>query len=501
MSKKVYLVGAGPGNKNLLTVRALALIEKADVIIYDRLAFVLDELNLKPNCVKIFVGKTPYIKRTKQVDINNILLKQASETKVVIRLKGGDPYVYGRGAEEAQWLLNHQIDFEVVPGISAGIGGIALAGISITHRDYASSFHVYTAHHKGDRDGNDWKQIANIKGTVIIYMGVRSLKHNIEQILQFTDNKNKPVAIIERTSLSDQRVTKGTLSTIVAKAETNNVKAPAIIVIGEVVELQPQLINLKQGLLSNANIIVTRPNDHDNSFIDKLVDLKANVINIPVTKIKTCNEKLLSDEVKQIKKYNYLIFTSKNAINIFFNAFYKIHLDARLLSHIKIITIGKMTAQALTKFHLEADIIPLHSSLESMWQAIASNLKPSDHVLFCHAANARQFLVEKLSTSTHLKELITYESIINEPLKEKLSLALKNDQKIDIVFTCSSIVRSFMKLLADTDQSFLTKVNAFSIGNITTATLKGYQFTNIIQADEPSNDAIITKIKEYHHGS
>ena len=261
MKGKVYLVGAGPGDYKLMTLKGLECIRKSDVIVYDRLANIDYLKEAKENCEFINVGKASSNHLLPQDDINRLIADKALEGKVVTRLKGGDPYVFGRGGEEAEILREEGIDFEVVPGITSAIGGLCYAGIPITHRDHASSFHVVTGHPRNDGKETkeiNWQALANVKGTLVFLMGIANLQHISENLIKEGKDKNTPVAFISWATRSNQRVVTATLENAYEVAVKENIKPPTLIVVGTVVNLREKLNFFEEKPLFGKNIVVTR---------------------------------------------------------------------------------------------------------------------------------------------------------------------------------------------------------------------------------------------------
>ena len=351
MKGKVYLVGAGPGDYKLLTLKGLECIKKADVIVYDRLANSNYLKEAKSNCEFIYVGKASSNHTLPQEDINRVIADKAKEGKIVTRLKGGDPYVFGRGGEEGQLLKEEGIDFEVIPGITSAIGGLCYAGIPITHRDHASSFHVVTGHLRDDYKENpeiNWNALANIRGTIVFLMGVANLKKISENLIKEGKSKDTPVALISWATRYNQRVITSTLEDVYETAVRENVKPPTLIAVGSVVELRDTLNFFEKKPLFGKNIMVTRSRTQSSSIVEKIMDLGGNPIEIPTIKIeKIENNTELENEINNIRDYTYLVLTSKNAVEIFFDKLEEMNLDTRALANLKVCAIGSATAKEI----------------------------------------------------------------------------------------------------------------------------------------------------------
>ncbi len=386
-----------------------------------------------------------------QDDINRLIADIALEGKIVTRLKGGDPYVFGRGGEEAELLRDENIDFEVVPGITSPIGGLCYAGIPITHRDHASSFHVITGHPR--KDGKEtkeinWNALANVKGTLVFLMGIANLKNISENLIKEGKDKNTPVAFISWATRVNQRVVTATLENAYEVAIKENIKPPTLIVVGTVVNLREKLNFFEEKPLFGKNIVVTRCRAQSSALAEKISDMGGNPIEIPTIKIEKVENNIeLENEIKNIKDYSYIIFSSKNAVDIFFDKLNDMGYDARLLYKSKICVVGVETAKAIKARGIIADIIPQKYVAEGIYDELKDIINENDKILIPRAKNARDFLVSKLSEKCYVKEVITYESVIDNN-KKNLALEVIEDESVDyITFASSSTVKNFITLI------------------------------------------------------
>lgn len=474
MKGKVYLVGAGPGDYKLMTLKGIECIKKADVIVYDRLANDKYLKEAKENCEFIYVGKASSNHVLPQDQINEVITKKAKEGKIVTRLKGGDPYVFGRGGEEAEFLLDNNIDFEVVPGITSAIGGLCYAGIPITHRDYASSFHVITGHLKDDEnDELNWNALANNEGTLVFLMGIANLKKISENLIKEGKSKDTPVALISWATRYNQRVVTDTLENVYETAIIEKVKPPTLIVVGDVVKLRDKLNFFENKPLFGKNILVTRARTQSSKLVEKIMDLGGNPIEVPTIKIEKIENNLeLEKEIENIKEYNYLILTSQNGVNIFFDKLNSMNLDIRALSNLKICAVGPATAKELKSRGIIADIVPEKFVAEAMYDELKSILNKEDKILIPRGANARDFLVDKLNEICTIKEVHTYKTVLEDENKEEI-ISLLNEEIVDyITFTSSSTVSNFIDIIGKENIDKLKNVKVISIGPITSNTAK-----------------------------
>ncbi|MDU7904366.1 MAG: uroporphyrinogen-III C-methyltransferase, partial [Peptostreptococcaceae bacterium] len=426
------------------------------------------------NCEFIYVGKASSNHALPQDQINEVITKKALEGKIVTRLKGGDPYVFGRGGEEAEFLLDNGIEFEVVPGITSAIGGLCYAGIPITHRDYSSSFHVITGHLKDDEnDELNWNALANNEGTLVFLMGIANLKKISNNLIREGKSKETPVALISWDTRYNQSVVTGNLENIYDIAIKEGVKPPTLIVVGDVVKLREKLNFFENKSLFGKNILVTRARTQSSTLVEKIMDLGGNPIEIPTIKIeKVENNKELENEINNIKKYNYLILTSQNGVNIFFDKLNEMNLDLRVLANLKICAIGPATAKELKKRGIIADIVPEKFVGEAMYDTLKDMLNNNDNILIPRGSNARDFLVDKLSEICNVKEVYTYNTIIEDKYKEEI-IALLNENNVDyITFTSSSTVSNFIDIIGVDNIDKLKNTKVISIGPITSNTAK-----------------------------
>lgn len=475
MKGKVYLVGAGPGDYKLITLKGLECIRKADVIVYDRLANINYLKEAKKGCEFINVGKQSSHHLLPQDQINRLIADKALEGKIVTRLKGGDPYVFGRGGEEGELLQAENIDFEVVPGVTSAIGGLCYAGIPITHRDHASSFHVITGHLRKDGKENpdiNWNALANMKGTLVFLMGVSNLKNISENLIKEGMAKDTPVAFVSWATRYNQRVVTATLENAYEVAVREEVKPPTLIAVGTVVNLREKLNFFEKKPLFGKNIMVTRSRSQNSKLVERIMDLGGNPIEIPTIKIeKVENNTELENEIKNIKDYTYLVLTSKNGVDIFFDKLDEMGLDCRALANTKVCVIGSATSKAIAKRGIKADIVPSKAIGESLYDELKDIVTKEDKILIPRAKNARDFLVDKLNEISNVTEVITYESVMDDSKKDEAIKALEEGNLDYITFASSSTVKNFINLIGEENKSKLSNTKIISIGKITTKTI------------------------------
>jgi uroporphyrinogen III methyltransferase/synthase len=357
----VYLVGAGPGDPGLMTLRGAELMGRAEVVVYDALVSG-DLLRLAPSSAEfIFAGKRSGNHAIPQDEMNRLLVEKARAGKCVVRLKGGDPYVFGRGGEEAAELAAAGIPFEVVPGISSSIAGPNYAGIPVTHRDFCSSFSVVTGHENPDKteDEVDWAEVARSPGTKIVLMGVAQLGKISRSLIDRGLPATTPVAVIESATTGRQRTVVGTLENIAQLAEKEHVRPPALIVIGEVIGLRDKLNWFEKRPLLGRRIVVTRTREQASQLSRQLAEWGADILEIPTIRIEPPTDRQgIADALLELNGYDWLIFTSPNGVTAFFDLFFKAFPDLRDLGGARIAAVGPATAAKLHELHLTVDVMP-----------------------------------------------------------------------------------------------------------------------------------------------
>lgn len=496
----VYLVGAGPGDKELLTLKGKRCLEQADSIIYDNL--VNPELLefSKKDCEHIYVGKMAGQHTLTQDKINALLVRKAKTGQCIVRLKGGDPYVFGRGGEEADYLYQHQIAFEVVPGITSAIGGLCYAGIPITHRELASSFHVLTGHYKEEQNLNEminWNALTQLGGTLVFLMGLKHLKEIINHLIQSGKSIQTPVALISYATLPHQSVITGTLETIEEKARCQKLDSPMLIVIGEVVLLRSHLNFYENKPLFGKQVVVTRSKEQKSALSDQISALGGKVLSLPMIEIKKCEDTTLLDQaIHNLAAYTYLIFTSLNTVQLFFEALKEHHYDTRCLAHLKIAVLGKSTAEALAAYGIQADLMPLKADSESLAQLLAKQVTFKDKVLLPQSLCAREVLTKQLSLICKVDVIPLYQPVapcLTQVMeqREQFFEALSQDAIDYITFTSSSTVSHFVSCIGKENLDQLNKVKLVSIGPITSKTLKNYGLTLYKEAEEPTIQSLV----------
>lgn len=473
MHKKVYLVGAGPGDPGLITVKGYLCLKKADVIVYDRLVNPRLLEYAKEKCKLIYVGKSAKVHTKTQDEINEIIYEEAKKGNIVVRLKGGDPYVFGRGGEEGEYLYDRGIEFETVPGITSAIGGLAYGGIPITHRGVATSFHVITGHLKDEEEELNWEALSALKGTLVFLMGVSNLKSISENLIKNGKSKETPVAIINWATTNKHKTVTGKLSNIYEVALKEEIKPPSLIAIGHVVNLREKLNFFENKPLFGKNIVVTREKSHAKNTINRLEELGGNVISFPTIKIEEISpNKELDNSIKNIKDYSYIVFTSVNAVRIFFTRLFELERDTRDMAGIKVAAVGPKTALAIREYGIKSDIVPEKYVAEGLIEELEKVLSNEDKVLIPRAKIARIELVEELSKIARVEEVKIYDTLKTKESREAIIESLNDLDSYYLLFTSSSTFTNFTEILGENSSQVLNKGKIISIGPITTKTIE-----------------------------
>jgi len=500
---KVYLIGAGPGDPGLLTIKAKECIENADVVVYDYLAspFLLDYA--KKDAQIIYVGKKGGDHTLSQDGINQLLVDKAKLGFNIARLKGGDPFVFGRGGEEAQMLLSFGVPYEVVPGVTSAIAAPAYAGIPVTHRDHTSFVSFITGHENPDKKESSmqWDVYARSNATLVFLMGVKNLENIAKNLINNGKSPDTPVALVRWGTTARQQTVTGTLETIVEKVKKAKLKSPAIIVIGHVVSLRDELAWFDKRPLFGKRIVITRARAQASSLVSKLSRLGAQCIEIPTIKIVPPEDiSPLKKSIENIDNYDWLVFTSVNGVKFFFDTLFDMGKDVRSLGHLKLACIGPVTKERLQDYGIISDILPETYRAESVIKAFSNIELKNKKILLPRAKKARTILPEELTRmGAKVDEVIAYETLLDMNKKEEL-INLLQDSEIDAVtFTSSSTVSNFISLFDSKDSRKLLKnIITASIGPITSETARSLDIEPEIEAKEFTIQGLVDSLLAYY---
>jgi uroporphyrinogen III methyltransferase/synthase len=476
----VYLVGAGPGDPGLLTARALELIATADVIVYDRLIppGALD--GARPDALKLYAGKEGGGPSMPQSEIEQLLLEHGAAGRAVVRLKGGDPFVFGRGGEEAEALRRAGIPFEIVPGVTAGVAAPAYAGIPVTHREAASAVAFVTGHEDPAKPESvlDYDALAKFPGTLVVYMGMRQLDAIATRLIEGGRDPGEPAAVIARGTLAGQRTATATLATIAQQADAERIRAPAIAVFGEVAALGDRLdwIAAARPLLG-VSVAVTRARAQASGLAARLRALGAEVVEAPAIRIVP-----LPDELPPIERYDLVCLTSPNGARLLFERLAERGQDARALAGARIAAIGPGTAAALREAGVIADVVPEKFVAEGLVEALAG--QPASRVLVARAAEARDVLPDALrERGAEVDVVALYETVAEQLSAEQLAAARAADY---VTFTSSSTVKFWSQAVGDPGSARLV-----SIGPVTSEALRERGLEPHVEAQQHDIDGLV----------
>lgn len=496
----VALVGAGPGDPGLITVKALEYIKRADVVVYDRLVNP-DLLNhTLSTCKLIYVGKTPKHHTKTQDEINDILVAEANQGRLVVRLKGGDPFLFGRGGEEAEVLAQSEIPFEVVPGITSAIAAPAYAGIPITHRDLSSSVVVVTGHEDPEktRAAVDWDALAHGPDTIVVLMGLGNLAPITNRLIEAGKPPHTPVTLIQDATTPDQKSVAGTLADIVERASEAGLRPPAVVVIGEVARLSDRISWYKNRPLSNKRILVTRARKQAGVLSFRLAALGAEVIELPVIEIiQSYNHRqTLEKAVSRIHEYDWLVLTSVNGVNLFFDRLGTLGPRPESLNGLNIAAIGPETAKAIDKYGFQVAI----SASTYTAEGLLESLHPIDlrgvRVMLARAEGSRHILPDGLTKmGAAVDEFCTYGVAEPQSIPEQAVQRLRNGDVDIATFASSSTVKNLVDIL-EGDVEPLTKTTIACIGPVTAATAREFGLNVAIVAQEHTIPGLINAILE-----
>ena len=497
---KVYLVGAGPGDPGLISVKGVECIRKADVIVYDRL---LDERLLEsasPEAERIYVGKTAGEHTKPQDEINRLLVTTAKEGKTVIRLKGGDPFVLGRGGEEADALVQNGISFEVIPGVTSATAAPAYAGIPVTHRGLASSFAVITGHEDPGKDNSsiNWEKLATGVDTLVFLMGMKNLPEIVARLKEYGRPPDTPVAVIKEGTSPEQETVVGSLEDIVARVEEHRLTAPAVIVVGDVVRLRGKLRWFDNQLLFGKRILVTRARRQASTLSRLLAERGAQPIELPAIDIQAVADLAELDHVvSSLEHYHWIIFTSVNGVTAFWQRLHNLKKDSRALSKLKIGAIGPATAQALKAQGIIPDYIPEVYTTEGIIAGLKNQDIVGQRFLLPRADIADKELgrgIARLGAS--VDEVTAYRTVpANESINQAKEMILSG--KIDVItFTSSSTVSNLVAAFGE-EPPAVNGAKIACIGPKTAETAAKAGLSVDILAKEQTIPGLVMAIEEY----
>lgn len=483
---KVYIMGAGPGDLELLTLKGKRAIEEADCIVYDRLINprILDFA--KKDAEMIYLGKGNTEGGVIQDEINRTIVTKALEGKTVARVKGGDPFVFGRGGEEIQSLFDNGISFEVIPGITSSISVPAYAGIPVTHRGVARSFHVFTGHTMEDGTWHNFEAIAKLEGTLVFLMGIKTLPIIVSDLVKNGKDPKTPVAIIEKGATADQRVTVGTLENIIEKAKERKIVPPAITIIGEVVNLRETFKWFEDKNLFGKKILVTRDKKQAGEFSNKIEKMGGVAVELPFIEIESVLSKVTPEDLKE---YSALLFNSPNGVREFMK---KID-DIRSLAHLKIGAVGSKTKELLEEYKIKADFMPEEYMVSKLAELSLEYTKAGEKILII-TSDISPCDTDKFNSmyDREFHKIVAYNT--KKITREKKEVCDTLNKVEVVTFLSSSTVDAFYASI-DGDLECVKNIKFASIGPVTSETMKKYGFSVDYEAKVYDINGILDALK------
>lgn len=506
---KVYLVGAGPGDPSLITVRGKRLLEKAEVVFYDYLASKKLLRHVPGSAEMIYVGKKGNCKHAHtQDEINQMLVDHAQKGRFVVRLKGGDPFIFGRGGEEIEQLHAAGIPFEIVPGVTSATAAATYAGIPITHRGYTASVAFLTGHESPEKaESNiDWEKLATGVGTIVVYMGIKNLPIITEKLIRNGRDPKTPVAVVRWASTPEQRSVVGTLDTITEVVRDAGIKPPALIIVGEVVNLRNIIDWYEKRPLFGKKIIVTRTRSQASDLVAGLEEYGANCLEYSTINILPAESyEVLDGELERLEEYHWILFTSLNGVKYFFERLWEKGLDARDLKGPDIAAVGRATADLLLRYGVRADLVPETFTGEGLAESLLDQGVEGRNILIPRALQGREILPETLrGAGAQVTVAPVYRNCPADGDRDLLRQELQDGGVDMITFTSSSTVRNFLTMLDCTDknelQELLAGVKITTIGPITAKTVTDNGLKVDVQPESHTIDEMITAVVDYYAG-
>jgi len=493
---RVYLVGAGPGDPGMITLRAIECLQLADVVLFDYLVNPAILKHVRADAEAICLGRHGHGRLWSQAEINARLVEMAGQGKSVVRLKSGDPAVFARGAEEAEYLVQHNVSFEIVPGITAALAAGSCAGIPITHRDLSSAVALVTGQEHADKETSalEFKALAKFPGTLVFYMGVTTAETWTKLLIDSGKSAATPTAIIRRCSFPDQQTIRCTLEEVAERLRhPKRIRPPAIIIVGEVASLGSTFSWFEKRPLFGKRILVTRPTHQAADLVTKLTQQGADVLQQPAIQISDPpNWEPVDDAIGRLEQFDWVVFSSSNGVKFFMNRLNELGCDSRKLGSVKLAIVGPGTSLALKQFHLRADWQPDEYRAEALAEALSMDAKGSKFLLI-RASRGREVLAEQLrSAAGEVEQIVVYSSTDVE-VPDSVIVERLDAGEIDwVTVTSSAIAHSLAALFGES----LNKAKLASISPVTSQSLLQLGFKPAAEATEYTMDGVIKSILE-----
>jgi len=506
---KVYLVGAGPGDPRLITIRGMQCIKECTAIVYDRLASPRLLRYARPDVKRVYVGKLPDRHTMKQEEINQLLVDLALEGHIVTRLKGGDPTIFGRVGEEAALLNQHDITYEIVPGITSAISVPAYAGIPVTHRDHASSLSIVTGHESPDKLDRSiyWDKVTNATGTLLFLMGVAKIDYISKQLMKHGRSPATPVALVRWGTTPEQETLVGTLENIAELVEQRKFESPAIIIVGDVVKQRDELLWYEKMPLFGMRVLVTRARSQASEFAELIEALGGEPCEFPVIEVRKPQDTSMLEAIKtsvsNAERYDWLGFTSVNGVDYFFQALQEYGIDVRRFYRAKIAAVGPKTAESLQQRGLQVDVQAGRYDAEGLVEVLSHCMQAGERILLPRGDLARSVLPEQLKAQGILAdEISVYETVVAQQQDPIVLDWIKSNHIHMLTFTSSSTVHNLIQVLQqngfEDPISVLSQYHIASIGPITSKTITDYGLKVTVEAEEATIESLTAALVGYN---
>ena len=492
----VYLVGAGPGHPGLLTIRAVECLRLADFVLYDKLVSPILLDHAPASAEKMCVTELAPHHDERVVPIHEAIIAAARAGRRVVRLKGGDPFVFGRGAEEAEVLRQAGVPFEIVPGITAALGAAAYAGISLTHRAHASAVAFVTGHENPHKPESilDWNALARFPGTLVIYMGMSRIDRIIASLLAEGKDAQSPAAVVQYATLGMQRTLVAPLAELPRRVRDEGLAAPALIFISPVVALREELAWFERRPLFAKRVLVTRPRHQAGDMVHRLVDLGAVAFILPTVEIREPADWAPVDQaIHSLRQYDWLVFTSANGVSSFLRRVKTLGLDWRALGNIRIAAIGPKTADALRGYHLHPDLVPPHFQSEDLAAALLTRIQVGQRVLLARADRGRDVLRQQLASICQVEQIAVYSQVDAVESDDEVMNALRRGEIEFVTLTSSNIARSLLDRLDATCRRRIEsgEIKLVCISPVTSAEVQRLGYHVAAEATQATTDGMI----------
>ncbi|MDC7287043.1 uroporphyrinogen-III C-methyltransferase [Blautia schinkii] len=492
---KVWLVGAGPGDIGLFTIKGMTVLSKAEVVVYDSLVGQGVLSKIPPNARLINVGKRASHHTMCQEDINQVLLTEAQKGYRVVRLKGGDPFLFGRGGEELELLAQNGIPYEVVPGVTSPLSVPAYNGIPVTHRDFCSSLHIITGHKRAGQEYDiDFQALVHTKGTLVFLMGVTALADICKGLLDAGMDPQMPAAVLQKGTTAGQKRVVATVETLKAEVDRQGIETPAIIVVGKVCTLAEKFAWYEKLPLAGWKVLVTRPRDLISHTAAKLREKGAEVLELPAIRTEPMEDQArLYEALERLVTYQWLVFTSPTGVDVFFREMQNREKDIRALGACKLAAIGEGTRKKLRERGLYVDLMPEVYDGDSLGAALAEKLCGGEHILIPRAEKGNENLVKLLcEAGAQVEDVPTYQTVYDQSVLIDEKKEFEAGAIDCVVFTSASTVKGFVEGTKGLDY---TKVRAACIGKQTKAAADAYGMTTFM-AEKATIDSLIDLVEE-----